>query len=380
MDNEHLNNRYIYTVQEEYTKIDGKWLQLHYKTSVALVFFAFLVELVLGLFLIHSDLLQTTVQRFFLKFLVVPSVLNFLCIGLETWIIKSRFFSQACKIYSVSLVFVCINFVLFTVHSAFSTIYYILAIAILLTIIYANYWVTAVTAATGILSMVISELFIQWDLDKVSLFHSTYRLSEFLVALITLSAFSVACMVIIRFERKKNSASIRKEIERRQLQQRVYLDEMTGIHNRKAFHDELKAMEAGAAEAVNILAMIDIDKFKIINDTWGHHVGDRCLIKFAKILQESDGKHENIRAFRYGGDEFCLLFWDMSMEEAEGVCRQIQERANELDFAESPELKMLISFGLEAASEPMDSSKLFIYADRALYQAKKAGNAICVYE
>lgn len=330
----------------------------------------------MGMFLVNSDMLGTTVGRFFVKFLLIPSAINFAWVALATIIIKSKRFSQTCKIYSISLIFVCLNFVLFTVHSAFVSTYYIAAIAIMLTVIYANYYVTGITAVTSIVSIIISELFIKWDVDKLGIFESTHQLSEFVITLIVLITFSMVCIVVIRFERKKNSAGIQKEIERQQLQESVYLDEMTGIYNRKAFHNELKDAEGSAAEMAYILAIMDIDKFKNINDTWGHHIGDRCLIAVAKILKTCSPK---ITPFRYGGDEFCLLFRDISMADAEIICKEVQAKINELVFEGYPKLKLTASFGLATFLDRIDAGRLFIHADHALYEAKKARNSICVF-
>lgn len=376
IDTENLNDIYMGTVQKEYKKIDGEWLRLHYKTSIGLVIFSFLVELAMGMLLINSDMLSTTVYRFFLKFLIIPSGMNVILITLNMLIMKSKGFSQTYKIYSVSLIFVCINFILFTVHSTFVATYYISTIAIMLTIIYADYCVTSITAVTSIITIVISELFIKWDTDKISIFQSTHRLSEFLITLFVLIAFSIASMVVIRFEQKRNSASMQKEIERQQLQQSVHMDEMTGIYNRKAFHNELKYVEDTTSEEHHILAIVDIDKFKKVNDTWGHHIGDRCLIEFSKILK---GYDTIITPFRYGGDEFCILFRDIDMTDAKSICEDIQSKVNSLVFEDYPKLKLTASFGLAAISDQVDTVRLFIHADRALYEAKKIRNAICVF-
>lgn len=376
MEEENIDDMYIRAVQEEYTKIDESWLKLHYKTSVILVIFSLLVEIVMGIILVHSDLLTTTVYRYFLKFLIIPSSVNFICIAAETLIMKSKCLSQSHKIYFVSLIFVGIGFVIFTVHSTFTATYYIFAIAIMLTAIYADYRVTCITAGTSLGSIISSELFIKWDADKVSIFENTHRMGDFLISLFVLTAFSIACMAVIRFERRKNSAGIQKEIERRLLQQSVHTDEMTGIYNRKAFRDELKFAEDTASDRNYILAIVDIDRFKSINDTWGHHVGDRCLIEFAKILKEF---HGDMTPFRYGGDEFCLLFRDKTMEEAVSICEKIQVRLNHLFFEDYPKLMLTASFGLAAISDQVDTVRLFIHADRALYEAKKVRNAIHVF-
>nr|WP_286173591.1 GGDEF domain-containing protein [Clostridium sp. WB02_MRS01] len=364
---------YIRAVQDEYTKIDESWLQLHYKTSVILVIFSLLVEIAMGMILVNSDMLTTTVYIYYLKFLIIPSGLNFILITIETLIMKSKRFSQNHKIYSVSLIYVGIGFVLFSVHCTFTSAYYIFAIAIMLTAIYADYRVTCVTALASISSIITSELFLEWDKDKISVFENTHRMGDFLISLFVLLAFSIAIMAVIRFERRKNSAGIQKEIERQLLQQSVHMDEMTGVYNRKAFRAEMKYVEDTASDRNYTLAIVDIDKFKDVNDTWGHHVGDRCLIEFAKILKEFC---LDMTPFRYGGDEFCLLFCDKSMEEAEAICGEIKARVNLLCFEDYPTLILTASFGIASISDQVDTVRLFIHADRALYEAKKVRNAI----
>jgi len=376
-DKENFNALQVEEIRREYERIDDDWLRLHYKTSVGLVIFACMIEFVMGVLLIHSDMLTTTALRFVLKFMVIPSGVNLLCVAADTAIIRSERFSQKQKIYSVSLIFVGICFILFTVHSTFTAIYYIFAIGIMLTTIYANYRVTSITALTSIAAIVISELFIVWDVDKSSIFESTHRLSDFIISLFVLTAFSIVCMVVVRFEREKNLASIQIEIERQRLQKRLQVDEMTGIFNRKALHEALKQIEDDAPDGRNILAIVDLDQFKGINDNWGHHLGDRCLIEFTKILKENRGK---FIPFRYGGDEFCLLFRNAEMEDAKAVCEKLRSRLDVLHFEDCPGLKLTASFGLAACTDQMDAVRLFIQADHALYEAKKVRNAVHVFQ
>ena len=73
VDEEKLDDMYIRAVQDEYTKIDESWLQLHYKTSVILVIFSLLVEIAMGMILVNSDMLTTTLFIYYLKILIIPS-------------------------------------------------------------------------------------------------------------------------------------------------------------------------------------------------------------------------------------------------------------------------------------------------------------------
>lgn len=101
-----------------------------------------------------------------------------------------------------------------------------------------------------------------------------------------------------------------------------------------------------------------------------------CLIEFSKILK---GYDTIITPFRYGGDEFCILFRDIDMTDAKSICEDIQSKVNSLVFEDYPKLKLTASFGLAAISDQVDTVRLFIHADRALYEAKKIRNAICVF-
>jgi len=374
---ESYDDLHIHEIQKEYTRIDNDWLTLHYKTTIGLVLFAFIIECAMGVFLMNSDMLTTTVPRFILKFIVIPSGINFIFLGLNRAAMKSRWLSQTQKIYIISLVLVVICFILFTTHSAFTATYYMFTVAIMMTTIYASYRVTGITAVLSIAAIVVSELFIKWDVDKASIFSSTLRMGDFLISLFIMLSVSVVCMVVIRFEQKKNTASIQMELERQQLQRSLQIDEATGIYNRKALHDSLKNMEDERREHTYILAIADIDNFKGINDTWGHPLGDRCLIEFARLLKENS---RNAVPFRYGGDEFCLLFRNVTMDAALQICEHIRVKVSELKFENMPLLSMTVSFGLSEYSEQVDTVRLFTHSDHALYKAKEVRNAIRVFE
>lgn len=364
-------------IKKEYAKVEHHWLLLHYQISLALVVAAMLCECAAGALLYHYDLISISVQRYVCKYVVAPSAANLAFILLETAVVRSANISQLKKIYVVSLTHVTVSFVLYTAHSVFPAMYYTFAGAVMLTIIYARYRVTAVTAVAGVLCFLFSEFFTQWDPDKVNALSDSSRMCNILTALFVLLAFSAVCMVTIRFEKKRNQISIQNSVERYQLWESVRTDDMTGIFNRKALYNAFKDMEDSAGDKDYILAVVDIDHFKQINDCWGHRVGDNVLISFAEVLRENCGPST---PFRYGGDEFCLLFCGVSMAEAANTCKKIQAELDEMLFPGHPEFKLTASFGLASYSFPMDAARLFLNADDALYEAKKKRDSIHVYE
>lgn len=377
MENEDVNKVYLAEVEKEYAQIHSNWLILHYKITIGVVVFAFFVECMMSLLFMDSDVITISIERYLLKYIAVPSGLNLILVGLETMVLKADFLSQEQKIYMVSLTFVFICFVVFCAHSALTSTYYIFTGAVMLTVIYANYHLTCLTALLSVISIILSELVIKWDADKPDVLANMMLFGDFLVSIIVLLAFSAACMVVIRFERKKNRATLKKDIERYELKQSLHNDELTGVYNRKAFQEALSDMENQETDRKWVLATVDLDHFKEINDNWGHSIGDRCLKEFARILKENEMKYIS---FRYGGDEFCLLFPDVVIEEAVLICDRIRDQVEKVCLEGVQQINLTASFGIAAYSPDIDGARLFIHSDHALYEAKKCRNAIFVYD
>jgi len=149
-------------------------------------------------------------------------------------------------------------------------------------------------------------------------------------------------------------------------------DELTGLPNRRAFMDQLKAALAKEDKLPAVL-FLDLDRFKIINDTLGHAAGDRFLVAVAERLSESvDG---NGILARFAGDEFTVVVEDA--EEASVPCRlaeQILTNLNRPLTIDGHEVWPNASIGIALACVPKPSAdELLSRADVALYQAKLRG-------
>jgi diguanylate cyclase len=151
-------------------------------------------------------------------------------------------------------------------------------------------------------------------------------------------------------------------------------DSLTGLLNHGAWKDQLeiafqrcRRQQQGAA-----IALIDIDHFKAINDTYGHVAGDIVLRQLSKMLKQ------NLRAAdvagRYGGDEFCVILPDLPLFNAAQAMESLRERFALLGYEQSPALTVSLSIGL-AAYDPghSDATRWLNDADQALYEAKTGG-------
>ena len=159
---------------------------------------------------------------------------------------------------------------------------------------------------------------------------------------------------------------------------KVQLDPMTGIANRGKLNEyaEEKFEEAKKNGTYFGVSILDVDYFKQYNDYYGHMEGDACITAIAKVLKEiSVGK---IFCARYGGDEFVLVFDNMTMEEVHKVLDEVQVRIQKCNLAHhsSPiSAQVTVTLGCINAV-PTQTNRLWDYmhkADLTLYQAKNAG-------
>lgn len=173
-------------------------------------------------------------------------------------------------------------------------------------------------------------------------------------------------------ELRKKNRQLEKLLTR--VEHMAITDELTGLYNRRRFHEILTG-EFGHSERYSSplsLIMFDIDHFKRVNDIFGHHVGDAALKEFGNIL--SSNKRQNDTAARYGGEEFMLILPAAGRTEACAVAEQIRKCTEERDF---PEIKDGISVSAGISSVPDDSlssdDEMIRCADFALYRAKMMG-------
>ena len=158
------------------------------------------------------------------------------------------------------------------------------------------------------------------------------------------------------------------------LAQRAQIDGLTGLWNRAYFDSRLEneISEASRSGAPLALAMCDIDRFKEINDEYGHPAGDAVLEGFARLLLSELRKHDV--ACRYGGEEFAVIFSNTHESEAAVVLERIRTRLETQIWPNHPERRVTASFGLAAADPTaLDVQSLVAAADGALYRAKANG-------
>ena len=151
-------------------------------------------------------------------------------------------------------------------------------------------------------------------------------------------------------------------------------DPLTGLYNRRYLVERLKEEEhrAGRNQAGLAAIMVDIDRFKGVNDRWGHDAGDVVLRRMAEVIR-GVVRGEDIVA-RYGGEEFCVLVPAIAEGEAEQVAERLREMIERAVLpSEAGVEQVTVSVGVAHRQETDTGTALFHRADQAMYQAKRQG-------
>jgi len=167
------------------------------------------------------------------------------------------------------------------------------------------------------------------------------------------------------------------------VQEMATLDSLTHIFTRRYWFQRCnEELERSKKFNYNLSClMIDIDRFKDINDTYGHLVGDAVLVAVARVIKE------NIRQIdiqgKYGGEEFCVILTETDVQESQFVAERIRQALQDTSIQAYDEtLRVTISIGIAGfPNDSQDLTALVDKADQALYQAKETGrNRVCIYK
>jgi diguanylate cyclase (GGDEF)-like protein len=171
--------------------------------------------------------------------------------------------------------------------------------------------------------------------------------------------------------------SVRHAIERHRLLSALrslsLIDDLTGLYNRRGFADlgeQYLKLARRTARGVTMV-FLDLDRFKTINDSLGHHVGDRALMKVADILRATFRRSDIVA--RLGGDEFAVLALEASGESAELLLDRLRERFQDFNRTSHEPYQLVVSIGMARhdGDARIRLEDLLAEADNAMYEDKR---------
>lgn len=172
--------------------------------------------------------------------------------------------------------------------------------------------------------------------------------------------------------------SVRHAIERHRLFSALrslsLIDDLTGLYNRRGFADlgeQYLKLARRSGRGVTMV-YLDLDRFKTINDSLGHHVGDRALLKVADILRATFRRSDIIA--RLGGDEFGVLALEAADESSETLVERLRERVDDFNESSSEPYQLSVSIGMVHHDDDprVRLEDLVAEADAAMYREKNA--------
>lgn len=244
-------------------------------------------------------------------------------------------------------------------------------------------------------------LFKQLDSEKMAGIKSTHprtlylqgreTVHVFLAIVISMLAFVFGLLLLRHKESQREKDHLEKTVQKRtetlnttlhELRQAVqkleaiaYVDELTGVQTRRSFFETCVPWlrDALAHDKSFCIAMLDLDDFKIINDTYGHSAGDTILKDFCRSCEEF--LDDRMVLARFGGEEFVIGFYGFSKRSAQPICEKIQSYIGEKLVIVAPYTRVAytFSFGIACSDEVKDIDNILRLADERLYRAKERG-------
>jgi diguanylate cyclase (GGDEF)-like protein len=315
-------------------------------------------------------------NNYILMYFVMPSCINFFLCFVGNLILKYVNCTESTKNYIPIYVLSLICFGMAAIHNVFQATLCSFCIPILITVLYGNRKMTRIIFLSCLILQQVAFIISSIDARKN---HKYLIMDAIVSALITFASYACS-IVLIQYENQKKemlSDSIIRQVE---LQEQLLTDSLTSLYNLRAFRGVLdqSVEEAEINGKEVVLAVIDIDNFKKINDEYGHEEGNVVLIKLGRLLREFSG--EDAIAARYGGEEFAILFQNIDGKEAVKRMEKILLLFSDSGFPGLGGEKVTFSCGIVEHKNGQTSHEFFNRADKAMYHAKRLGKNNVLFE
>ncbi len=347
-----------------------RYLLMHINLSILLLMP--FVELGMFSYLNSQGMVYCTPAEYLQSYVLLPLCLNLAAVLTGYLLLRYSRIRPEYKDGIPVLVLSALCFCIMYVHSVFVVTLSIFTVPVVVSGMFGRKRITNVVAIFNLCLLVLGA----W-LPKASqqVEDRLYASNFFLAILIFLVTYFLT-LVVIAHNCSREDNLRKSNLEQKRLQQDLLMDGLTGIYNRAAYEKFLeefrRRFHTGEMRAFS-LAMVDIDDFKAINDTYGHMNGDQVLQRLSRLFLE-ELKETGGKVFRYGGEEFVVLFPEADLWEARLQMERILKRFRALSFDFDPTKKISFSCGIKSCETPADEEKnLLALADEAMYQAKAKG-------
>lgn len=298
-----------------------------------------------------------------------PTLIELAVLVISRYLLKGGRLDIEKKNWLISVMMFCILATAAYVHFRVLPIILLPGAAVVATALFADNRITVVMTILNLVSIVIDNI-------RVMNYYSWSRSSLMgnMIMAMTIAIGLCVLVIVINKHTRELMDSIRDSYRKQKtLSAEMKKDPMTGLYNRRSFEEtlikEIEKVEQTGEKS--FIAIFDIDHFKNVNDTYGHANGDVVIKALCKMMQEKS--QENGIAFRYGGEEFVILFSNIELPKVINIVEDIRTEFRCYYFQFMLKDGITCSCGI-AEYQPGESSKAwFNRADASLYKAKEAG-------
>lgn len=329
----------------------------------------FVFELIVFLAYMRNNSLTTSVGRYLLMRLALPSGCNFLASIIAALVFHSNRFKVAQKNMYVSLCVCVLSASISICHNYFKFVLAAIGIPVMICAVFADRRILLATLHVCIAIFAASLVTLWFDDRRLPFidYMATAVSAFFYLALVYVVAKS-----ILSYQAEQINFVYSSSQRQAELLNELNIEPFTKLYNRaamdEAMHAYLRSFNLGVSAPCMVL--IDMDNFKQVNKDYGRQNGDAVLLRISGIIKENMGGIR--KAFRYGGEEFVLLFVDETESQVRGVVESIRKTfyAEKFDFA--PAGSFTFSAGMSFLQQGWDETTWFSAADNSMYSEKKS--------
>lgn len=345
----------------------SRWRKAVFASNVVYAVIILVTELLMFFVLEYQGLRIQPLGEYLFLYLIFPTVLDVGILWGGYLIARSdkRTVEQLNYIPLIQMVLIC--FMLSTVHHVFYVLFCTFCFPIFVSIIFNDRKLTRTIAILSFVCLTAAQILGPWLND----IENSYQFSNYLVSVTILMAANVLCDLMVQYQRQKDRKIEIMYKNRMEMLEQMKYDQKTGLYGHTSFQDGLKKLvDEADLQKRPAVAVLDIDDFKKVNDTYGHVQGDMVILELARIMREECG--EIYTAARFGGEEFAILFENGTIHEYIRTVETIRTRLEQMkfDFRREP---VTLSAGIAVWKRGWGATEFFDRADEALYISKRQG-------
>jgi len=344
-----------------------RWRKAIFRANEICVGIILFMEFLVWLLLEYQGLRNQPLLEYLIRFMFLPTITNVLILFIGYRLIKRYDNEERTMNYVPVLQMVCLCTSVSLYHNLFDALLCTFGFPIFMTVMFNDKRMTRNVATVCVIGLVVVEIFG----PIVGSFQNEYQIASCLIGLSGLGCTSVICNVLIQFQEQRDKKLENMYQSRTEALEKLKYDQKTGLYAHTTFQTGLKELVESGNQGTNpAVAVLDIDDFKRVNDTYGHLKGDRVLMELAEILRRVCG--EDYIAARFGGEEFAILFRNGTIEQYIEVVETIRQEFEKVRYEFWTEA-VTLSAGIALWKNGWDSTEFFNRADEALYISKRQG-------